>query len=319
MLNRRILRIKAFQVLYAAAETPGMSEKEALSILEASCEATRDLYLYMLSIVSPLTAEAKKRIQAAKGKFHPTEEELHPNTKFADNALAPLLENDPDFSKLLEKKKFGWDNDDVLVRNLFDTISSKPWFADYMAAPERTLAADTELFARFFEELLQDNDALESILEEKCIYWVDDLDYALMCAIQSLRDIARKGRWDLPPLYRSDVLAAEGKEVDSDKAFAEKLLGGAFASYEDYEARITGATKGWDRDRICQADRVLIILGRRGGARPGRSRPRFRQRVCRARQVLQHAAKRRLRQRPARFAGPEADRRKGTRKTIVNN
>ena len=109
MLNRRILRIKAFQVLYAAAETPGMSEKEALSILEASCEATRDLYLYMLSIVSPLTAEAKKRIQAAKGKFHPTEEELHPNTKFADNALAPLLENDPDFSKLLEKKKFGWD------------------------------------------------------------------------------------------------------------------------------------------------------------------------------------------------------------------
>ena len=55
MLNRRILRIKAFKILYAYAENPAMTLKEALKQLAISCEATQDLYLYMLGIVAPLT------------------------------------------------------------------------------------------------------------------------------------------------------------------------------------------------------------------------------------------------------------------------
>ena len=90
MLNRRILRIKAFKVLYSYAENRTMTLNEALSALDISCEATRDLYLLMLSIVGPLTAEAARRAEAARNKFNPTEEELHPNLKFVRNALAPL-------------------------------------------------------------------------------------------------------------------------------------------------------------------------------------------------------------------------------------
>ena len=261
MLNRRILRIKAFKELFSYSGNPSMSRKDVLSEFERSCEAVRDLYLFVLGSVPAVTAEAARQIEAARGKFNPTPEERNPNLKFAENALSRLLEEDPDYRKLVEKKQLGWEPYDALVRSLCDALKEQDWFAAYMADPERSIAGDAALFAHVFEELLQDNEALEAILEEKNIYWVDDLDYALMCAIQSLRDIARSGRWNLPPLYRSDFLAAEGKAVDSDKAFAEKLLGGAYACYEDYEARITGATKGWDRDRICQADRVLIILG----------------------------------------------------------
>ena len=67
MLNRRILRVKAFKVLYAYAENQDLSLKEALSGLDASCEATRDLYLYMMAVVPALTAEAARRIEAARG------------------------------------------------------------------------------------------------------------------------------------------------------------------------------------------------------------------------------------------------------------
>ena len=56
MLNRRILRIKVFKVLYSYAENPSMSLKEAEAELEISCQAVRDLYLYMLSLIPPLTA-----------------------------------------------------------------------------------------------------------------------------------------------------------------------------------------------------------------------------------------------------------------------
>ena len=251
MLNRRILRIKAFQVLYAAAETPGMSEKEALSVLEASCEATRDLYLYMLSIVSPLTAEARKRIEAAKGKFHPTEEELHPNTKFADNAVAPLLENDPDFSKFLERKKLGWDNDDVLIRNLFDSISAKPWYAAYMAAPDRSLSADARLFKKVFEEEFEDNEALWRILEDMNIYWTDDLGYVLRYDMKAMETLARTGRWDWPELY-SDP---------SDHAFVTRLLRNTLSRYEACCARVAANVSKWEADRLFTTDLVLIAMG----------------------------------------------------------
>ena len=76
MLGRRILRIKAFKTLYGYAVTGRMTLDEAMENLDKSCEATRDLYLYMLAVISPLTAEAAARIKAAKEKFNPTEEDL---------------------------------------------------------------------------------------------------------------------------------------------------------------------------------------------------------------------------------------------------
>ena len=91
MLNRRILRIKAFKVLFSYAENPTMTLPEAEALLEASCEATRSLYLFMLDIIPYLTAEARTRIENARKKFNPTEEERNPNLKFVRNSLSPLL------------------------------------------------------------------------------------------------------------------------------------------------------------------------------------------------------------------------------------
>ena len=63
MLNRRILRIKAFKVLYSSVLSGNMSLAQAEAQLDLSCEAARDLYVYMLGIVSPLTAIARERIE----------------------------------------------------------------------------------------------------------------------------------------------------------------------------------------------------------------------------------------------------------------
>ena len=119
MLNRRILRIKAFKVLYSSMAAGNMSLAEAESVLEESCEATRDLYIFMLGIVSPLTAVARERIEAAKAKFNPSEEERNPNMKFAGNRLAALLDADPDFTKIFRKKKFSWEQYDLFLKKIY--------------------------------------------------------------------------------------------------------------------------------------------------------------------------------------------------------
>lgn len=261
MLNRRILRIKVFKELYAYAENPGMTLKEALRELETACEATRDLYLLMLAVVPPLTAEAGKRLEAAGRKFRKTEEDLHPNRKFADNRLAPLLAGDADLQKLLSRKKLSWEPYDAFVRDLFDAVAGEEWYRAYMASPEASIAEDVRLFVRIYEEELVESKALADILEDLSVYWNDDLAYALTWCCRSLGEIGRTGRWSLPPLYQSDILRRAGKDVQSDHDFASKLLQCAFGQFQEYYRRVAEAAMKWDRDRLFVTDLVLIAQG----------------------------------------------------------
>ena len=261
MLNRRILRVKAFKVLYAYAENPDLSLKEALSSLDASCEATRDLYLYMMAVIPALTAEAARRIEAARGKFNPTEEDLHPRMRFVRSGISALLEQDPDFNRLLEKKKISWANNDALVNALYETLKTRSYFQEYLKADESTLQEDARLWQRIFQEEFEDNEALAAILEDSSIFWADELAYVLGTCIRSLEEMGRTGRWNFPPLYQSEILSAQGKTVDSDRDFVRKLVTAAYGRYAQYSTLVAESVSKWDQDRLYTTDTVLIVLG----------------------------------------------------------
>ena len=261
MLDRRILRIKAFKTLYAYAENPSMSLKEAEAQLEISCQATRDLYLYMLSVISPLTREASDRIEASRNKFNPTDEERNPNMKFVRNRIAPILDSDIDFQKIISRKKFSWDQNDVFLRKLYESVREKDYFKEYMASGEGSLKEDAALFVRIFEEEMVDNPDLETILEDMSIYWIDDLAYSLTWCCKSLQSLGAGLRWELPPLYKSDILTARGVPADSDKEFVTKLLRAAYRNYDRYLEMIAQAVPKWDKDRLFVIDTVLVITG----------------------------------------------------------
>ncbi len=259
MLNRRILRIKAFKVLYGSVLADNMSLSQAESQLEVSCEATRDLYIYMLGIVSPLTQIARERIEAAKAKFNPTEEERNPNMKFAENALARLLDEDVDFKKVFAKKKFGWQQYDLFLKKVMSSVVTKDYYKEYMADPEWSLEQDCKLFTRIFEEEFVDSDELEALLEEKSLYWYEDLPYALTWCCKSFKAFAKGEGFNMPPLYQSELLKGEG--VESDKYFVRKLLQASFAGYEKYSALVADSVTGWEKDRLFSTDVVLIVMG----------------------------------------------------------
>ena len=259
MLNRRILRIKVFKAIYCYAENHGMTLGEAESLLDISCESTRDLYLFLLAVAAPLTAEAKSRIEAARAKFNPTEEELHPNLKFVGNRIAPLLAQDPDFSKIVARKKLSWDQYDVLLRHLYEKIRERKYFQEYLDSGEDSLEEDARLWCRIFEREFEDNDELDDILEDLSIHWNDDLGYALGWCVRSVRSLGQGEPWRLPPLYQSELPGNE--EFESDKRFVVGLLRTAYAHYDAFCARVAELTPGWTRDRLCTTDLALIACG----------------------------------------------------------
>ena len=259
MLNRRILRTKVFKALYSYAENPGMSLKDTEALLELSCEATRDLYLFLLSITGPLTAEASSRIEAARAKFNPTEEELHPNMKFVENRIAPLFMTDSDFTKIISRKKLSWDQYDVLLRHLYESVRERKYFKDYLDSGESSLEEDAALWAKIFEREFEDSDELRDILEDMSIYWNDDLGYALTWCCRTMRSIASGERWSLPELFQSDLPGNEAME--SDKRFITNVLRNGYANLDDYCSQVAALTPKWNRDRLCTTDLILISCG----------------------------------------------------------
>ena len=246
-------------MLYGSVLAGGGTLAEAEAGLDASCEATRDLYVFMLGIVPPLTRVARERLESARKKFNPTEEERNPNMKFADNSLAVLLDEDPDFAKAFSKRKFSWEQYDLFLKKIYSSIVQKDYYRKYMESGTSSLAEDCRLFTRIFEEEFTDSVELEQILEDMSIWWNDDLAYSLTYCCRTLETLARGGRWELPPLYQSDM--KKDAKMESDRLFARRLLQNAFAGRQRYSEMISGSVSNWDQDRIVSTDMALIIIG----------------------------------------------------------
>lgn len=254
MLNRRILRIKAFKELFAIELSTNPTLGTALEELDAALVSTRDLYLFMMGSIPALTSVAKERFALLQKKINKTEEERNPNLKFAENALAANLEADPDFKKIYRKRCEDWGAYDLILKDVYASMQTKAWFADYMANPERSLKEDCELFIHIFEEEFVDREDLAEALENLNIYWNDDLPYSLSWCCRTLDEMAKGEGWSLPYLYMSRY----NSSLDDDEKFVHKLMTEAYANYDRYLSLINDSVPNWDQDRLVATDIALI-------------------------------------------------------------
>ena len=108
MLNRRQLRIKVLQILYAFYQSEGKDVLRAQDDLLAAVDKMYDLYIYLLLTLPELKRAAETKIEERKKKYRPTEEDLHPNMKWVENAIVQLIEDSPELRRLSEKRKLNW-------------------------------------------------------------------------------------------------------------------------------------------------------------------------------------------------------------------
>ena len=235
MLNRRLIRIKVFKVLYSCISSGSNSFAEAEKNMHYSCEKTLHLYYFMLNAAVALKQVADAKIETGMRKFNPTEEERNPNLKFSENKVSEYLLGNPIFKKYCEENVLSWNGDLALfVKKLFASISEKDYFKEYMERESRSMAEDCDLFIRIFEEEFEDNEALESFLEDMSIYWIDDLGYVLNTIIRNLELLRKSSKMPMPGIFMKE----------DDKEYAFNLL-----------------IANWDPERVVTTDLVLIEEG----------------------------------------------------------
>ena len=252
MFNRRQLRIKVLQALYALHSDKEGSVEDAHKLLMSAVEKTYDLYLLLLLLIAEMQDAAIERIEAGRMKQQPTREDLHPNTKFVNNKPLRVVIKSKALAKEAANRSLGWSNDQDLVKRLFKSLVASEEYAAYMDNEERGFQHDRESLNRMFRKHLINDESLQDWLEEQSILWSDDLDLASSIVLKTIKTIAEDS---------DDLLLSEmWKEEGDDKDFLEQLFSRTLALAGEHDQAIEEAASNWDLERIATMDLLLLRM-----------------------------------------------------------
>ncbi len=252
MINRRIIRIKVLQTLFSLYSGALKDLDDAEKDLLYTFERIYDLYHNILLLLIELNNFAKLKIEKAKLKHVPTEEDLNPNTKFVNNKLIVQLRENRQLNEYLNRRKYSWANHNDVLKDIFKVFSESEEYVNYMNSDDKSYDADKRILLYLVEVILFNCKSLYSALEEESIFWIDNVDFVLL-AVNITIDKFSIGN-DMN--YR---LLRQFKNKD-DREFAINLLHRAILRKDEYIEIIKQNVVNWDFDRISFIDKIILQM-----------------------------------------------------------
>lgn len=253
MLNRRYLRIKVMQALYAFFQSDNKDMVKGEREMFGSIDRIYDLYIFMLQLLVEVRHLAENAIEEGKNKRLPTPEDLNPNTKFIDNLFLRQLAANAQLAKEVSRRSISWQTEGELVKKVFNQIRNSEEYARYQASPDNSYKAHAEFIADIYRKYIAEFELLEHHFEEKSIYWVDDyylVNVMLIKTIQSFEE-SRGENMKLMELY---------KDEEEDRQFVVDLYRKTIVSDKENEQYISEKTKNWEVERIAMMDVLLMKM-----------------------------------------------------------
>tara|TARA_Y100000768_G_scaffold363152_1_gene322559 strand:+ start:121 stop:1077 length:957 start_codon:yes stop_codon:yes gene_type:complete len=253
ILNRRYLRVKVFQAIYAYSQSNNdliVGEKNMLK----SINEIYDLFLYEVQLILDVVEMARRNIEQNREKRLPTPEDLNPNMKFVENQVISMLENNEVFTREVEKRKISWGIESDNVKKLWRAIRECDEYLNYMNNPERSFKEDKELIVKLYKNYIVGFEALHHFLEDRSIYWMDDLTVVSINVAKTINHMKYSEdttRNLLPSLF---------KDREDDVQFVKELYRKTILNDEELSQHIEEKTKNWEVDRIVRLDVILMKM-----------------------------------------------------------
>ena len=251
MINRKLIRVKIVQLTYAYYQNGHHNMDTAEKELLFSLSKAYDLYNYLLGLIVAITQEERRRVDIATRRAEREGTET-PSQRFAFNKFATQLEENKQLNLFMEDKKMSWENDVEAVRKLCDQIEQSPLYQEYMMSDAEDYEADCELWRRIYRTLIQGNEDLDAILEEKSLYWNDDKEIVDTFVLKTIKrfDPANKADQELLPEY----------DDTEDREYALKLFRSTILNADTYQRYMSETSRNWNFSRLAYMDVVLMQI-----------------------------------------------------------
>lgn len=251
MINRKLIRVKIVQLTYAYYQNGHHNMDTAEKELLFSLSKAYDLYNYLLGLIVAITQEERRRVDIATRRAEREGTET-PSQRFAFNKFATQLEENKQLNFFMEDKKMSWENDVEAVRKLCDQIEQSPLYQEYMMSDAEDYETDRELWRRIYRTLIQGNEDLDAILEEKSLYWNDDKEIVDTFVLKTIKrfDPANKADQELLPEY----------DDTEDREYALKLFRSTILNADTYQRYMSETSRNWNFSRLAYMDVVLMQI-----------------------------------------------------------
>ncbi len=251
MFNRRFLRLKVLQILYAHW-AKGQTIEASLKEMETSMNKTLDLFYTLLYLYVELVRNVDKLIEIRRNKITAQEQELNPNKQFVDNELVKMLTEHPNFKREIANRKINLNAEKTEIKNLARMVIDSPDYKEYTKLPNSSFDKDKNFVKHLFEVILFNSKDLYKLLEGLNVYWTNDIDLVIkkIVAFVNRTQQSKPATMVFPPLYKNE----------DDRIFARDLLVKALAQKHNYQKIIENHVFNWDIERITQTDRLILIL-----------------------------------------------------------
>ena len=253
MVNRRHIRVKVMQSIYAMHQKGSDAlEKEEKFLLE-SIDAIQDLYLIMVSSLIEICKKEIIFLQKSSQKHLATAQERNPNEKFISNAVFKILTESESLSQALKNRKINnWTlNDDYILLLLTDIKNSK-LYEKYMHNTTNSFDEDKEFIVDLFSDVIVTNEKLYDYLEDNKLTWIDDIPLVNTHIIKQLSALKsdKNNDFKVIKLYKD----AE------DQLFVQELFRKTVLNEQEFSKEFVDKTTNWDVDRIAEIDTIILKM-----------------------------------------------------------
>lgn len=239
------------QSVYALLQSKSDNLDKEEKFLYTSIEKMNDLYVLLLNVFVEVKNMEQNFMDISRKKFLATAEELHPNTKFVDNAVFKILEESVSLKEYVEKHKLtNWKLDDEYIKDIWKQVKASKIYAAYMKSKTSTFQEDRDFAIEIFKDFIAPNEKLADYFEDKNISWVDDIPFVNTWIVKTLNQLHHKHPFALGSLYKDE----------EDKKFVLELFRKVVLNHTELEKEIIDKTPNWDAERIAEIDMILIKM-----------------------------------------------------------
>ncbi|MBQ8222480.1 MAG: transcription antitermination factor NusB [Bacteroidales bacterium] len=257
MINRRFLRVKVLQAVYAYLESGEDFVENGVKHLLDSIDKMKELFVWQLSFLVETKRFAENRIEENKRKNFPTEEDLNPNMRYVNNRVIAALENNRDLRKEEELLKINWADHQDIIRNYYNMMRNTPEYKEYMSSNIDNFDQDKKFIVKMINEYFAELELLQDFYEEKSIFFVDDYHLVSSMLVKFLLEIKSSFNEDslLPTIYKT-----ENDRVNEDKEFVKNLFREVIKHSDEYGKLVGENTSNWEKERVCVMDMIILKL-----------------------------------------------------------
>ena len=252
MLNRRQLRIKALEVVYAYDKSSEKDLELQIKYFLKSNQNFYKLYITCFSLFRELLVLSKNLHLKNKKKYLNNEDDV-PLDRFCENLiLNQIFESEYLNQKINDFKIDYWSNHSELISSIWKDVIESEISLKYLQNSSNSFEIDQSFLVNIYRKSIAPNKKLYEFFEDNEISWINDLPLVNSLVLSSIKNMKKTSK-KFP--FMKDIY--KNKE---DANFGVQLIRKVIENKSFLEDEISKVTLNWDNDRIAQIDLLLLQM-----------------------------------------------------------